>query len=204
MIRFDATTLRRLAAPTAIAAVLIALGVAALAMTDRFADEARKAFEAARTERAGIQSRLSRATEDEREIRARLVDYQSLRDRGILGDERRLDWVEAIKTIKTERRLYDVKYSIEPRRPIDYPNLKQTPGVELLMSRMRIETALLHEEDLLLLLADLKARIAPLVVVRSCGLTRVAGASVAGGAGPRLRGDCLVDLVTIRDSQEAR
>ncbi|MEO7404729.1 MAG: hypothetical protein ABIU95_13755 [Burkholderiales bacterium] len=204
MIRFDATTLRRLAAPAAIATVLIGLGVAALAATDRFADEARKAFEGARTERAGIQSRLSRATEDEREIRARLVDYQSLRDRGILGDERRLDWVEAIKSIKTERRLYDVKYSIEPRRPIDYPSFTQTPGVEVMMSRMRIETALLHEEDLLVLLADLKARMSPLVVVRSCGLTRVPGASVAGGAGPRLRGDCLVDLVTIRDSQEAR
>lgn len=202
MIELNQANLRRLAVPGAIAIALIGLGVAALLVTDGFADQVRREFDAARTARADVQSRLARATDDEREIRARMVDYQTLRSRGVLGDEHRLDWVEAIKTIKSERKLYDIRYSIEARRPVDYAGLKQAPGVELLMSRMRLEAALLHEADLFSLLADMKARLAPLLVVRSCEMNRVEGASLAGGAGPRLRAACVLDLVTIRDSKE--
>lgn len=202
MIELTQANLRRLGVPAAIAVALVGLGLAGLAVTDTFADRAKREYEAARIERAGVQSRLSRATDDEREIRARLVDYQTLRTRGVLGDEHRLDWVEAIKVIKSERKLYDMKYSIEPRRPVDYAGLKQVAGVDLLMSRMRLDIELLHEADLFNLLADMKERLAPIVVVRSCDLNRVDGRGLAGGAGPRLRANCTLDLVTIRDGKE--
>lgn len=202
MIQFTQSALRRLAIPLGVAVILAGVGITALTATDRFASETRREYGAARTERAGIQSRLARATDEERDIRARLVDYQGLRTRGVLGDERRLDWVETIKAIKAERRLYDVKYTIEPRRLAEYAGFKPAPGVDVLMSRMRLQSELLHEGDLVALLGDLRQRLAPVVVVRSCNITRVAGRGLDSGAGARLTADCIVDLVTLRDAQE--
>ena len=159
MIELNQANLRRLGGPAIVALALVGLGIGALAVTDGFAQKSRREFEAARAERVVVQTRLARATDDEREIRARLVDYQTLRTRGVLGDEHRLDWVEAIKTIKNERKLYDVRYSIDPRRPVDYAGFKPVPGVDLLMSRMKLDTALLHESDLFDLLADIRAAV---------------------------------------------
>jgi hypothetical protein len=205
VIELTRDNLRRLAVPAAIAAALAGLGIVALVLTDQFATRADKQFENARAGKAAVQSRLARTTEEEREIRARLVDYQALRSRGVLGEERRLDWVEAIKRIKAERGLYDVKYSIEPRRPVDYPGLKQVPGVDVLMSRMKLDAALLHEGDLLNLIADLRKYVAPVVVVRACSIARADGGATptTAAAGPRLRADCTIDLVTIRDAKES-
>ena len=202
MIRLNQSVLRKLALPAAAAAVLIGLGIAALSITDRAATQAKREYDAARTERSGVQSRLARATDEERDIRARLVDYQALRERGVLGEERRLDWVETIKQIKADRRLYDVKYTIEPRRMADYAGFKAAPGVDVMVSRMRLQSDLLHEGDLVGLLTELKRRLAPVVVIRACNLARVAGRGLGAGAGARLTADCTVDLVTLRDAQE--
>lgn len=204
MIRVSADTLKRLGAPAVVAVVLLAGGIAALVATGHYAQEAGREYGAARAERASVQTKLARATDEEREIQARLVDYQNLRQRGVLGDERRLDWVETVKRIKSERQIYDLRYSIEPRRPLEFPGVRQEPGVELLQSRMRLEVSLLHEDDLFNLLDDLRTRLAPVVVVRNCTLNRTERSRVEAGAGPRLRAECAIDLVTIRDTREVQ
>lgn len=201
MITLGPAQFKRLLIPGAIALALAAIGLALLVIAESFGERARREFDAARSERANLQSRLSRATDDEREIRNRLLGYQELRKRGVIGDEHRLDWVEAMRRIKSERNLYDVRYSIDPRRPVDYPGIKPVKGVDIMMSRVKLEASLLHEDDLFNLLNDMKDRLAPLVVVRACELNRIAGAGLTGGAGPRVRATCQVDLVTIRDGE---
>jgi hypothetical protein len=197
-------TLKRLGLPAGVAFAFVAVGLGALVVTGGFADRAAGEFASARADRMAIQTRLSQVTDEEREIQARLVDYQNLRARGVLGEERRLDWVETIKQIKLERRLYDVRYSIEPRRALDYPGVKAEAGVDLLMSRVKLEASLLHEEDLFNLIDDLRQRLAPVVVVRSCSINRTERSRVVIGSGPRLRSECVIDLVTMRDTKEAR
>lgn len=204
MIRISKDTLRRLGLPAAAALAMLAVGVAALVATSQYADRAASEYSAARAERAAIQTRLAQATDEEREIQRRLLDYQQLRQRGVLGDERRLDWVETIRRIKAERGLYEIRYSIEPRRALDYAGLKQEPGVELLVSRVRLEAALLHEGDLITLLDDIRTRMAPVVSVRSCALTRTERSRATEGSGARLRADCAIDFVTIRDAKEVQ
>lgn len=204
MIDLSRETLKRLALPAGAAVVFVAIGVAALVATGRYAERAAAEFASARADRVAIQTRLLRATDEEREIQARLVDYQNLRARGVLGEERRLDWVETIKQIKLDRRIYDVRYSIEPRRTLDLPGVRPEPGIDLLMSRVRLEASLLHEGDLFDLLDDLRSRLAPVVVVRSCSMGRTERSRVETGSGARLKADCVIDLVTIRDTKEAR
>ena len=202
MIKLTGSALRKLAVPGAAAAALVAIGIGGLIFTNQYSANASRDYEAARAARANVQSRLARATDEEREIRARMVDYQALRARGVLGEERRLDWVETIRSIQADRKLYDVRYNIEARRPAEYAGFKQVAGVDVLTSRMRLQSELLHEGDLFALLGDLRQRLSPVVLIRSCNMVRVAGRGLDAGAGARLTAECTIDLVTLRDAQE--
>jgi len=65
---------------------------------------------------------------------------------------------------------------------------------------VKIDLELLHEEDLLNFIDDLTRRGKPYLSVRSCDVQREARAGGSGGAAlsPRLRADCVFDLITIR------
>ncbi len=193
-------TLRSLALPGFIALVLVSAGIALLWVADGILKETMGDLERVRSERMSIQTKLLQATDEEQLIRKRLVGYQRLLQRGVIGDERRLDWVDEIKRIRDERKLFELKYSIDPRRPADYPGFRNTGDVEFGVSRMRLDVMVLHEGDLIDTLNDIKRRLAPHVVVRSCKLDRVAGRGGAGTqVGPQLRAECTIDLITIRD-----
>jgi hypothetical protein len=190
---------QRLAAPGILAAALVAGGVAAVVLTQKLVQKATGEQQAAMAERQSAQNKLERATDEEREIRDRLVDYRKLLDRGLIGDERRLDWVERIAEIKTARKLFDVRYSIDVQKPVDYPGLAGGGDVEFMASPMKLEMSLLHEEDLFRFLDDLRGALSAHVVVKSCTLQRTDRVASDRGIGPRLQAACDIDLVTIRD-----
>lgn len=189
---------RLVATQAVIALVLVAVGIAAVLGARHLLDKARTEQQAAARERESAQSKLARATDEEREIRERLVDYQRLLDRGLIGEERRLDWVDRIGEIRTARKLIELKYSIEPQRPADYPGIAGPGDVEVLASPMKLEMALLHEEDLFRFISDLKSALSSHVFVRSCSISRSERVGEAITV-PRLRAECTIDLVTIRD-----
>ncbi len=190
---------KRLVAPAVVAAFLVAVGAVAIVLSQQMLQKGRAEQTKATADREAAQNRLARTTDEEREIREKLVDYQKLRSRGLIGEERRADWVERIAEIKSARKLFDVKYTIEPQRPADYPGLAAAGDVEFLASQMKVVLALLHEEDLFRFIDDLRGALSSHVLVRSCTVSRLEVAAADRGVGPRLRADCTIDLVTIRD-----
>ena len=192
--------LKALAFPGIVALALVCAGVALLTVVDGMLKQTSGELARVRSERLAIQTKLMQATDEEQLIRKRLAAYERLLQKGVIGDERRLDWVDEMQRIRNERKLFELKYSIDPRRPVDYPGFRNTGDVEFAVSRMRLELMLLHEGDLLMTLNDIKSRIAPHVVVRACKLDRLAGrAGMGGPVGPQLRAECGLDLITIRD-----
>ncbi len=193
-------TFRSLAIPGLIALALVSSGVALLWVVDGILKETGSELARVRGERMAMQTKLLQATDEEQLIRKRMVGYQRLLQRGVIGDERRLDWVDEITRIRDERKLFELKYTIDPRRPVDTPGLRNTGDVEFGVSRMRLDVLMLHEGDLIDTLGDIKRRLAPHVVVRSCKMDRLTGRGGIGGAiGPQLRAECNIDLITIRD-----
>ncbi|HYQ93890.1 MAG TPA: hypothetical protein VEP70_03540, partial [Burkholderiales bacterium] len=86
--------LKRLRVPIAVAIVLLALGAACLIAGGYHLDEARTARDTTRLSRVAAQERVLRVAEEEREIRDDLVYYEQMRQRGIVGEQSRLDWIE--------------------------------------------------------------------------------------------------------------
>lgn len=190
---------QRLVAPAIVAVAFLLAGGIAVFGAQQFLQKARAEQQRAAADRQSAQNKLARATDEEREIRETLVHYQRLRDRGLIGEEQRQDWIEQLGRIKAARKLFDVKYTIDPQRPTDYPGIAGAGDVEFLVSPMKLDMTLLHEEDLFRFLEDLRGALSSHVVVRSCTMQRLERSASERAVAPRLRAECALDLVTIRD-----
>jgi hypothetical protein len=203
--KLGASDLKRLRLPLAAFVVLALAGVASYFAAGDYLQETKKLGVTTTAQRAEVQTKLASANEEEREIKANLQQYQALAARGILGEEKRLDWIDTITAIKNERRLFNIGYSIEPQKELDYPGFAPGGGVKFEFSRVKIEMQLLHEEDLLNFIDDLAKRGRSYLAVRSCDVKRIdRGSSGAGTTlAPRLQASCVFDLITIRHNKPA-
>jgi hypothetical protein len=164
---------------------------------DRNAAAARALAEV-RLERTQVKERLMRIAEEEREVKEKLKVYQQLKDLGIIGEEQRLEWADAMSRIRSELELPDLRYRVERQRPL--VSVPGKPGtVEFYASAMRVELALLHEGDLFGLLWALRSSGKAYYAVRRCTITRTGTAAATANLAPRLRADCEIDLITIVD-----
>jgi hypothetical protein len=194
---------KKLRLPLALAIALLALGAASVITSGYYLDEARNAQSADRLGRVAAQERVSRVSEEEREIREYLVYYEQMRRSGMVGDRNRLDWVESIAKIKKDRKLFEIKYTIEAQKPLDYPGIVGTSAAEFVVSRVKLEMLLLHEGDLLDFLADLRSTEKAHVSVRRCTVSRIERGAAPVALQPRLEAECQVDLVSVRNIKPA-
>jgi hypothetical protein len=192
--------LRRLRGPIAITLAAIAFGAVCLYLADSYRDSASKTRAVTRASRVAAQERVLRVSEEEREIRENLIDFEQMREQGMMSDQNRIDWIESIARIKDNRKLFEIKYRIEAQRALDYPGAVPVSGADFVVSRMRLDMLLLHENDLLDFLGDLQAAKRAFVSVRQCEVTRIERGPATGSTAlqPRLRADCQVDLVSVR------
>jgi hypothetical protein len=189
---------RQLALPLAAFIVLLTAGAwLVFWVQDKSAAEARTLAQV-RLDRTQIKERLMRIAEEEREVREKLKVYQQLKDLGILGEEQRLEWADAMSRIRSELELPDLRYRVDKQRPL--VSLPGKPGtVDFYSSTMRVELALLHEGDLFGLLWALRSSGKAYYAVRRCGIARTGVAAATANLAPRLRADCEIDLITIVD-----
>jgi len=195
---FSQEELRKLALPLLIAAALLFAGGGLIWAAGGSLRAARQELGAAQAERMQNAERLARIAEEEREVKEKLEVYRHLRRLNILGEERRLEWADAMSRIRASRELLDMRYRVERQRLL--VSLPGKPAnVDFFASTMRVDLALLHEEDLTRFLADLRNSGNAYYVVKRCALARTGQAATGTGIAPRLRADCEIDLVTLLD-----
>ena len=145
----------------------------------------------ARSERTEIRNKLARARVDGHELKQRLARYDELLRRGILGPERRLDWVEEIRRLTRKERLPDLRYELAPQQLL---RDGAGSGYEFMSSNMMLQIRLLHEEQLLDFLAELRARVPAYVRINSCKLKRLPHIG-----SPQLSAECSLDWITLKE-----
>jgi hypothetical protein len=195
---FTREELKKLAVPLVISLALLAAGLVLIKLANGSLRGANEQLAGAKAERNRNVERLARIAEEEREVKAKLDVYQQLKLLNVLGEERRLEWADAIARIRAQRELLDLRYRVERQQL-----LNSVPGkpanVDFFASTMRVELAMLHEEDLLRFLADLRASGNAYYAVKGCVVSRSGPVATGATIVPRLRGDCSIDLITIVD-----
>jgi hypothetical protein len=193
--KFDRRDLAKLQGSLLAMALMIALGAAVVVHSRERVAAAQTAFSAARAQRDEIVGKLGRVHGEENEIRQKAKVFNRLEAQGAIGEERRLMWVELLKELRDRRRLIEIHYEFSPQRALD---AAETGAFGLYASAMELEAKLLHEEDLIRLLDDLR-RLAPaLIQIRRCDVERLPQADMNGMARGSLRADCLIDWISLR------
>ncbi len=130
-----------------------------------------------------------------------LPAYNALLASGFIGEERRIEWIEALRQIHAQYKLFSIDYSIglqESFKPSFLPNLG---NFRLNRSVMSLKLDMLHEGDLLVLLDGLHEQTTPFIV-RDCEIKRPIGAMVnIKNAAANMQANCEIDWLTLRDPQ---
>jgi len=190
--------LQKLALPLLIAIAFAVVGAGIIYSAGEGLRMARARLAVAQSERRQNAERLARIAEEEREVSQKMDVYKQLKSLNILGEERRLEWADAINRIRVQRELLDVRYRVERQKLVTSAAGKPA-NVDFFASTMRVDLQLLHEEDLLRFLADLRASGNAYYAVRKCVLTRTGQAVGGTTMTPRLSAQCDIDLITIID-----
>ncbi|MGC4404900.1 hypothetical protein [Methyloversatilis sp. MC4-4] len=192
--------LRRAGASALLALAMALAGAAAVWASTRLAGDVRQAHERALAARTEAQRALAGARAEEAEIAAKIDRFRHLVERGAVGTEQRLAWVELIRDARARHHLGAVDYEFSPQRPLD-PLIAPADAdqLEAAGSTLRIRMPLLHEGQLIALLDDLAFNASAVVRVRECSVTRAGVASDA----EQLVADCLLDWITFRPRQGA-
>ncbi|MBN8514064.1 MULTISPECIES: hypothetical protein [unclassified Candidatus Accumulibacter] len=191
------TDFRKLQASAFAGILMVAAGGLALYVSF----DARKSAEQARAHIAAqfaeADGKLKQVRDEESEVKQKSIVFNTLRERGIIGNEQRLDWVELLKDIRDKHRLIDLRYEIAPQRMLDG---QVGNDFVVFASSMRLELKLLHEEDLTRLLDDLQRQAKALIRVKSCRIERLpATGDERGGGRANLMADCEIEWLTLRD-----
>lgn len=127
-----------------------------------------------------------------------LPQYQQLISKGVVGEERRLEWVDALRNIHKNQKLFSIKYNVgaqEPYKPAYSLNAGQ---FRITRSMMKLELAMLHEGDLLTLLEGLASQQSSPFIVRQCEMTRQ-NANIGSSLTPNMQAKCELDWITIHE-----
>ena len=127
--------------------------------------------------------------------------YNDLLVKGFVGEERRIEWVESLRQIHAQHKLFSIDYQIglqEDYKPSFIPNMG---AFVLHRSTMKLDMNMLHEGDLLNLLDGLHEQTTPFIV-RECEIKRPVGAAVnTKNLTSNLKASCEIDWLTLRDPQ---
>lgn len=196
--RYSREELRKLAVPLLIFLALAAAGALAFHGAGESLRRAKAELAAATATRTQNTERLARIAEEEREVREKLEVYRNLKRLNIIGEERRLEWADALNRIRAQRELLDMRYRVERQKTL--ASLPGKPGnVDFFSSTMHVELALLHEGDLLRFLSDLRESGNAYYSVKKCQLSRTGASPTGTGLVARLRASCDIDLITVVD-----
>lgn len=202
---FSKDDFKRISISLAGAIIMLACGAAAIAFLTQLLQVEKKQLAAAQAGRTDIQSKLSRARDEEIEVKKKIARFNELAGHGVFGQEQRLDWIEAIRRIRNDRKLLDIQYEIAPQQPLEAAILPgSSPGFDFYASSMQMKMKLLHEEDLLNFLDDLRAAAPAFLRVRRCDIDRMPkSAGEIRGLQPQLGADCTIEWITLRERKGA-
>lgn len=128
--------------------------------------------------------------------------YSSYTSSGLVGEERRLSWIESLESTNDILRLPTLTYNLLPQEDFDRPEFKQKPGTSVRSSPMTLSIGMLHEEDLFALLEGLRLSIKNLFTVDSCAIIRRSNIEQSlDTKSANLSGKCTIRWVTIDAKQ---
>jgi len=118
------------------------------------------------------QTRMQRSG-DEKSVIVQYVDkYRQLQQSGFIGEEQRINWLDALRVANERTDLFGINYGIGAQQAYPYAAELNPGQIALRQSVMKLEFKLLHELDLLRFFETLRAQNTGLFHLDQCTLRR--------------------------------
>lgn len=138
--------------------------------------------------------------EEAKLIEVYLPRFRDLESAGIIGNEKRLDWIDTLRQAASRVELPSLRYVIDSQE-IYRPELTLPASVfRVYASNMALDLGLLHEEDLGALLDDLDQNAVGFYTVAHCDLRRTQPQFVQNPDAVNLSAQCGLRWLTIKQS----
>lgn len=197
---FSITEVKALRGSLLLVFLALVLGSSAITLSLDYEKNALADHQRIKSEQQELARKLARVQSEKKELREIIARYQALVARGIIGQENRGEWVEKIREIRQARKLLDIQYELSPQHIIDNSIVHaQGPGFDVMTSPMKLQMQLLHEDDLLDLLADLQEETQAFVRPSQCSFRRLTIAAEEQATRALLTAECQLDWITIKE-----
>jgi len=144
-------------------------------------------------------NRLATALQDQENMARYASEYGALIEQHMIGDDRRLDWMEGLEKIRQKNLVADFRYTIAPQKmyvpllPIDSGNF------DIRYSEMKLQFDLLHEQQLLDFFAALRTNIKGRYQLEGCTLQRNGSGDEVKTASAQLKAECIGGWITLNN-----
>lgn len=197
------------------AGVLVAMGVLILFLQSQDKEFTEK-LDASAGGKSLAQTKLRESGQERDTIVKHLPVLHELEERGIFGEEKRLEWVEQLRIIEKRWPGIAIKYDISPQKLVPKEGTNGIvppipPGAKLpngdlvkqfgvFSTDMKLTLQLLHEGDALAIFDELKAAKLGLFSVKKCSMRRPNTGNTSDATsdfGAPLTVDCLLNWISM-------
>lgn len=146
--------------------------------------------------------RLQKSDDEKERILRYRASFIALQQRGFVGEEQRINWVDALRAASLNLKMFGVNYQIEAQQPYGAPLAMDAGPYRVRQSTMKISLDLLHEEDLMRFVNALAEQQAGIFALRECSLQRQGAGKVEHAkVQPNLHADCSLAWLSISEAK---
>jgi hypothetical protein len=155
--------------------------------------------------RQNLQQRLASIQDEERLQNRYAQIYRDWQERGVLDDEDRLQWVEVLQQIQTEREFFPISYQIDAQKsyPTEYSAYTKDSSVKIKSSAMDLRMEMLHVLDMLLFMEDYQKATNIAFIPVHCRMERKSEKFAAVNRG-HVNSECKIEWITVEDPDRGK
>ncbi|HTS55558.1 MAG TPA: hypothetical protein VMH26_19985 [Burkholderiales bacterium] len=142
-------------------------------------------------------NRIQRSDQEKGVIEHYVEPYRQLERAGIVGEERRIGWIDALRAANQEADLYGIEYEVSPQQSYAFSSEVGAGSLTIHQSTMKLRLGLLHEGDLFRFFEALAAQKAGRFSVNQCSLKRLPVDFTVPVNQPTLNAECELAWITI-------
>ncbi len=136
--------------------------------------------------------------QEEKLIRQYYPEFIKLHDKGIIGPERRLSWIETLRRAGDYIKLPALRYGIESQSRFVPDYSINTGSFQIYSSSMKLNIDLLHEGDLKKLLDTLSAEAPGTYNISTCMIRRSGEISIENATKVNISAECELRWLNIK------
>ncbi|MBZ0104300.1 MAG: hypothetical protein K8H84_01600 [Sulfuricella denitrificans] len=181
---------------------VLLLGGALVFFTHQWLGKSRDIFRQQQDALQEARNRLYKSGEEKERILRYRGEFLALQQHGLIGEEQRINWVDALRAASLQLKMFGISYQIDAQQVYQSPAVTNSGAYRLRQSVMKISMGLLHEEDLSRFMTTLASLEAGFFMIRECDLQRQgSGRSETVGVQPHLNAECSLAWLTMSEGK---